>query len=170
MDRFGLACVFDPTRDQLDSSAGPPISPRRVATTAGLPGPSTWQGFIHYALGELDEAIDHYERARHSFSDALNVARLAGDVKSEGEMSAWRAAPGHGRAGPRRRRPTRCCSRLVRPGAGVKRTHRQRSKPAVGSAYTLACKGAVLGDLGRFQSVQHASTKRSTRSMPATLQ
>jgi hypothetical protein len=39
---------------------------------------------------------------------------------------------------------------LLDESLAVKRRHRHSGRPAVGSAYALACKGAVLGHLGRF--------------------
>jgi class 3 adenylate cyclase/tetratricopeptide (TPR) repeat protein len=149
--RFGLACVFDPTRDQLDVF-------RRATNLALARGDHRrmaraeyWQGFIHYTLGELDDAIDHYERARRHSVDALNAARLTGDVQCEGEMSVLAvqllATVGQARAAAGQHD---VALGLFDQALSVKRAHRQRSKPAVGSAYTLACKGAVLGDLGRF--------------------
>ncbi len=151
VNQFGLACVFDPTRDQLAVF-------RRATDLAHARGDHRrmaraeyWQGFIHYALGELREAIDHYERARPHSLDALNTARLTGDAPCEKEMGALAvqllATVGQARAAAGQHD---VALGLFDEALAGKRPHRQPSKAAVGSAYTLACKGAVLGDLGRF--------------------
>ena len=69
--RLGLACVYDPARDQL------PIFLRAVelaearADDAALTRAEYWLGYINYALGELSAAIYHCEKARQYCARAL---------------------------------------------------------------------------------------------------
>ena len=50
---------------------------------------------------------------------------------------------------------------LLDESLAVKQRHRRSGRPAIGSAYALACKGAVLGDIGRFNDHTSVSMKRS---------
>ena len=69
--RLGLACVYDPARDQL------PIFLRAVelaqarADDASLARADHWLGYINYGLGELSAAIHHCEAAHRYCARAL---------------------------------------------------------------------------------------------------
>ena len=149
--RFGLACVFDPTRDHLRLFHRAADQARARGDEAGMARAEYWIGFIHYALGDALDAILHYELARHYCARALDVARIADDEPRILEMEALavqlRATIGQARAAAGQ--PEAALS-LLDGALAVKRRHRRTANPAVGSAYALACKGAVLGDVGRF--------------------
>jgi len=137
VQRFGMACIFDPAKDQLD------VLHRAVelATThddaAGIAGAEYWLGYINYGLGESRAAIHHCERA-------LAAATRAGDDPLIAQILA---ALGQARAA--------ACSYdqaivLLDEAIGIRRRQRSGSRPAIGSAYSLACKASVLGDRGSF--------------------
>jgi len=136
--RLATACVFDPSREQLE------VFGRAVALAAAnddahaAANAEYWLGYINYALGEAQIAIRHFESAQVK-ADALGDAPLAAQL---------RATLGQAKAA--------VCDydaalELFDAALSMKRLHRSSSRPPVGSAYTLACKAAVLGDRGRFQ-------------------
>lgn len=135
--RFGLAGVFDPSRDQL------PVFVRAVERAAArrdkaaLAWAEYWLGYINYGLGEAGAAIDHCLRALEA-AVGLDDDRLVVQI---------RATLGQARAAV-------CDYRgallLLDEAIEVKRRHRTGGRPSVGFAYSLACKAFTLGDLGRF--------------------
>lgn len=136
--RLATACVFDPAREPLQVF-------RRAVSLAvahndenAAANAEYWLGYIHYALGEAQIAIHHFERAQAK-ADALGISPLATQL---------RATLGQARAA--------ACDydaalELFDAALSTKRQHHSPSRPSVGSAYTLACKAAVLGDRGRFE-------------------
>jgi class 3 adenylate cyclase/tetratricopeptide (TPR) repeat protein len=149
--RFGLACVFDPTRDQLALFTRASALAQARADETGLARAEYWLGFIHYALGDPGDAVEHYERARAHCARALDAAQDAGEQARAVEMQALGvqllATIGQARASAGQ---PEIALQLLDAALGVKRRHRRSEHPAVGSAYALACKGAVLGHVGRF--------------------
>ena len=136
--RFGLAGVFDPSRDQL------PIFERAVERAgqrrdeAALAWAEYWLGYINYALGEISDAIRHCERG------------LAAACRVEDDPLAVqiRATLGQARAAAADYDEALA---LLDEAIAVKRRHRTGAKPPIGFAYSLSCKGFALGDLGRFR-------------------
>lgn len=135
--RLATACVFDPSREQLE------VFGRAVALAAAhddagaAANAEYWLGYINYALGEAHVAIRHFESALAK-ADALGVIPLAAQLRATlGQAKA--AACDYPAA-----------LELFDAALSIKRQHHSASRPSVGSAYTLACKAAVLGDLGRF--------------------
>ncbi len=139
--RFGLVCVFDPSREQLD------VLRRAIALAAGhhdeaaLARAEYWLGYVNYALGESRVAIHHLERA-------LEAAGRAGDdaliVQVRATLGQARAAAGDYEQ----------ALALLDGAIAVRRSRRTSARPAVGFSYTLACKAAVLGDRGQFAQAQ----------------
>ncbi len=149
--RFGLACVFDPTRDRLqifDRAAA--LATERV-DHSGRARAEYWIGFIRYALGEPKNAIQHYELARSCCAQAIRDADVESDRERILEMQALSvqllATMGQARAAAGEHDAALA---LLDESLAVKQKHRRSGRPAIGSAYALACKGAVLGDIGRF--------------------
>ncbi len=153
--RLGLACAFDPSRSHLTLFERAVELSRERGDHEGVARAEYWLGFIQYALGDNADAIRHYERALESCDKAAELARALDDsiaIRQLARLSvqlvatvgqALAAAGEHDRALP-----------LFDRALAVKRHHRRPSSPAVGLAYTLACKGAALGDLGRFEEAQ----------------
>jgi class 3 adenylate cyclase/tetratricopeptide (TPR) repeat protein len=136
-ERLGLACVFDPAREDVA------IFERAVSLATGrreqgaIARAHYWLGYIHYALGESGPAIRHCETA-------LAAARLFGAdplvVQISATLGQVRAAVCDYDA----------ALALLDEAIFIKRSHRSGTRPAVGLAYTLACKGSILGDRGHF--------------------
>jgi tetratricopeptide (TPR) repeat protein len=149
--RLGLACVFDPARSHLPVFTRAVDRAREQGDPEGMARAEYWLGFFHYALGDNDDAICHYERAIEYCTDAAAAADAGHDPRALKELSALRVqlmatiGQARGAAGEHD-----AALQLFDQALLVKRHHRRRSSPAVGSAYTLACRGATLGDLGRF--------------------
>jgi class 3 adenylate cyclase/tetratricopeptide (TPR) repeat protein len=137
VQRLGLASVFAPARDQL------PYFERAVALAASRVDNGAharalyWLGYIHYALGESRAASRHLGRA-------LQLALGLGDdplvVQIRSTLGQAKAAACEYRG----------ALRLLDEAIEVKRRHRTGARPAIGLAYSLACKAFVLADLGRF--------------------
>ncbi|CAN5138986.1 hypothetical protein BH11PSE10_BH11PSE10_20360 [soil metagenome] len=135
--RLGLACVFNPSRADL------PLFQRAVALAeaCGEPGllahATYWLSYIHYALGDALLAVGHAERAlllaQEVGNDRLSVQVLA----TLGQARV--AAAQYASALP-----------LLEQAIEIKRAHRSGRGAAVGLAYSLTCKGSLLGDQGEF--------------------
>ena len=142
--RLALCCVFDPSRDQLE------ILQRAVefATArndrSAMARAEYWVGYITYALGESGTATDHLETA-------LVLAREVGDAPLVFQIRAV-LGQASAAAGDYDRSLA-----LLDEAIGAKRersaapNYRKSGRPAVGLAYSLACRAAVLGDRGQFE-------------------
>lgn len=150
VSRFGLACVFDPSTEHFPLFVRAAELATAHGDSAGLARAEYWSGFIRYAMGDTGPALQHYERANHSCLLALDTAREAGATDAILEMESLRvqlqAAIGQALAAAGHHHQA---LDLLDQALNVKRRHRT-GRPAVGSAYALACKGAVLGELGQF--------------------
>jgi tetratricopeptide (TPR) repeat protein len=133
-----LAGVFDPSREQLE------VLRRAVNLAAAhhdedaMARAEYWAGYIYYALGESGQALAHLEVA-------LERAQRVGDVPLVTQIRATlgqtcAAACEYDRA-----------IVLLDGAAAAKRRRTGSNRPAVGFAYTLACKASVLGDRGLFE-------------------
>ena len=153
--RLGLACVFDPSRRHLTLFERAVELSHERGDHEGVARAEYWLGFFRYALGDNADAIHHYERAVESCDKAAEVARALDDSSATRQLAALSvqlvATVGQARAAAGEHD---LALRLFDQALAVKRHHRRQSSPAVGLAYTLACKGAALGDLGRFEEAQ----------------
>jgi class 3 adenylate cyclase/tetratricopeptide (TPR) repeat protein len=137
VQRFGMACIFDPAKDQLEVLHRAVELASAHDDPAGMASAEYWLGYINYGLGESRAAIDHCERA-------LSAAGRAGDDALTVQILA---TLGQARAA--------ACSydqalELLDQAIAIRRRQRSASRPAIGSAYSLACKASVLGDRGSF--------------------
>lgn len=135
--RLGLACVFDASRDELKVFRRAVELAEASGDLATMARAEYWLGYISYALGDSRPALYHCERA-------LRVARRAGDDPLAVQI---RATLGQVRAA--------VCDydlslELLDEAILIKRRHRTGARPAVGFAYSLACKAQILGDRGLF--------------------
>jgi class 3 adenylate cyclase/tetratricopeptide (TPR) repeat protein len=142
--RLALCCVFDPSREQLE------VLQRAVelATSRGdlnaMARAEYWVGYVTYALGQSGTAISHLETAL-AHAKQVGDASLAAQIGAVlGQASA--AAGDYGRS-----------LALLDEAIAAKRertsapTYRKSGRPAVGLAYSLACRAAVMGDRGQFE-------------------
>jgi class 3 adenylate cyclase/tetratricopeptide (TPR) repeat protein len=135
--RLAAACIFDPSREQL------PVFRRAVELAAALddmPAVATghyWLGYIQYGLGDCGLAVAPLEQA---LACALETGDKGLAMRTKATLGqAHAAACDYGRALP-----------LLEEAIASKRPRERGSYTAVGYGYTMACRGAVLGDLGRF--------------------
>jgi tetratricopeptide (TPR) repeat protein len=135
--RLGLACVFNPSRSDL------PLFQRALALAeasgdiATIAQATYWLGYLQYALGDARQAVKRSEQALLAAGQAGND-RLAVQVRATlGQAMA--AAAQYGPA-----------LTLLDEAIAIKRAHRSGAGQAVGLAYSLATRGAVLGDRGNF--------------------
>ncbi|CAN5457751.1 hypothetical protein BH11PSE9_BH11PSE9_16350 [soil metagenome] len=142
--KLGMACVFDP----LGLADGVAIFERGVALARQSGDEDTiaraeyWLGYICYAKGMARQATRHCETSLE-MSNRIGDARLATQVRATlGQVLLSACDYEHA---------------LVLFDEAID-GKRQQSKPgssiAVGSAYTLACKGYLLGDRGLFAQAE----------------
>ena len=135
--RLGLACVFNPSRSDL------PLFHRALALAqangdvALVAQASYWLGYFHYALGDVSDAVDWSEQA-------LAAAQRAGNDRLAVQV---RAVLGQALAAAAQYAPA---LEILDEVIAIKRAHRSGAGQAVGLAYSLATRGAALGDRGRF--------------------
>jgi tetratricopeptide (TPR) repeat protein len=138
--KLGMICIFDP----LSASEDLPIFERAVELAQFLNDGTSivraryWLGYMCYGFGRFREGVAH---ARH----ALEGARALGDFRLAAQIEATLGQI-----------LTATCQyeesiALMDGALNAKQRHGRRNGGlAVGSAYTLACKGSVLADRGDF--------------------
>jgi len=141
--RFGMACVFDASRADLRVLRHAAGLARQSGDAALIARADYWLAYVSYALGEARNGLRHGESglaaAEAAGGDAALLAQLRGTL---GQLRA--AAADYGPAlglldeAIAKQRPRQA---TAKPG-----------RPAVGLAYSLACRGYVLGDQGQFQA------------------
>ncbi|WP_083748531.1 adenylate/guanylate cyclase domain-containing protein [Pelomonas sp. KK5] len=142
--RFGMACVFDASRADLRVLQHAAELARSSEDPALIGRAEYWLGYVSYALGEAREGLPHCERglsAAERVADAGLVAQLRGTL---GQLLA--AAADY--------KPALTLldeAILLQADQG-----RRPGRLAIGLVYSLACRGQVLGDMGRFAEAQAA--------------
>lgn len=135
--KFGWVSVFDPLPDQLDVFQRGLMLAEIHHDHEGMAKTQHWLGYLHYALGDSVHAIPHcelaLERASKLGAKALQVETTALLGQAKGAAAEYDNA-----------------LQLLDRALHAKQQHKQNNRPSVGSAYSLACKGAVLGDQGLF--------------------
>lgn len=141
---LGMTCIFDPLalpdvlptfRRCLDRSLA--LADQELAARSAY-----WLGHISFGLGQSRSAVRHLR-------DALRMATDAGDARLAAQIEATlgqtlAAAGDYAAALQLMDRALLSKQRSARKGGGV----------AVGSAFTLASKGGLLGDRGDFTEAQ----------------
>jgi tetratricopeptide (TPR) repeat protein len=144
VQKLGMPCVFDP----LGLADGVTLFERGVALARQSENHETiarteyWLGYICYAKGLAREATVHCE-ASLDLSLRIGDERLAAQVRATlGQVLT--SACEYERALGLLDTAIDSKRKQSRPGSSV----------AVGSAYTLACKGCLLGDRGLFAQAE----------------
>lgn len=140
-NKLGMTCIFDPLSLGDDLS----LFERAVALARTLHDPNTlaraqyWLGYMCYGFGRFREGVTHARQA-------LDGARASGDHRLAAQIEATlgqilTATCQYEEAIP-----------LMDMAVSAKQ-HRSRrgGSIAIGSAYTLACKGGALADRGDFK-------------------
>ncbi|HJV70330.1 ATP-binding protein [Ideonella sp.] len=139
-EKLGMACVFDPLAlgDGLGLFERGLALARAGGSVPAIARAEYWMGYLLYARGIARPSRVHCE-ASLALAAELGDERLAAQVRATlGQV--LHAAGDYARALPLLDSAIDSKRRQRRPGSSV----------AVGSAYALACKGALLGDQGRF--------------------
>jgi class 3 adenylate cyclase/tetratricopeptide (TPR) repeat protein len=136
--RLALACVFDPSRDQLEVLQRAVVLATARQDQRALARAEYWVGNINYALGDLAYATSRLETA-------LAHATVVGDEPLAVHIQAvlgqaCAAAAEYDKS-----------LVLLDEAISIKRQFRKSGRPAVALAYSLACKASVLGDRGLFE-------------------
>jgi len=155
--RFGFACVYDPDLEHL------PILQRAVDLAAArgddnaLARTQYWLGYMYYALGKLGLGIEHLQRAQDSCVRAMKrlLANGSADAAVELDAHAVQVLAVLGQARGAAGEFEGVLDQLDE-AIEIKRRHRRGTRPALGSAYAFACRGAVLGNFGRFREAHES--------------
>jgi class 3 adenylate cyclase/tetratricopeptide (TPR) repeat protein len=139
-EKLGMACVFDPLAlgDGVGLFERGLALARHAGSTRAIARSEYWIGYLLYARGLAGPAQSHCEAS-------LALAQESGDERLAAQVRATLGEVLH----------TACDYQAALPllDAAIDSKRRQRrpgGSVAVGSAYALACKGALLGDTGRF--------------------
>jgi class 3 adenylate cyclase/tetratricopeptide (TPR) repeat protein len=137
VQRLAFACVFDPSPEPVEALQRAAQLATEHDDRPAIAQLEYWLGYIRYAMGESGEAMRHLDAALACARD-LRDDRLVRRIHATlGQASA--AACDYDRS-----------LALLDEAISQKRQRSASNKPAVGFAYTLACKGSVLGDRGEF--------------------
>jgi class 3 adenylate cyclase/tetratricopeptide (TPR) repeat protein len=134
--RLGFVCVFDPLRSDLPVFDRAVAHAQRAGDGPGLAYAEYWRAYLHYALGDLQVSVRHFDQARQ-------VVERIDDPHLSAQLRAT-----HGQA-------LSAAADYPAALALLDATHTtgpmtaQAGNPS-GRAFSLACKASVLGDLGRF--------------------
>ncbi len=139
--KLGMAAVFDP----LALSDGLSLFERAVALAGTLSDADAlaraeyWLGYVCYARGATRRAVLHCGRAA-VLAQRIGDRRLLTQIEATLGQVLFSAG-----------RYDDALLRLDAALDGKRQQARPGSGVAIGSAYTLACKGALLGDRGQFE-------------------
>lgn len=139
VERLAMVCMFEPERSQIALAERAVALAQRYGDLQRVARARHWLGCVHYALGEPRQAIVHGERALRDAEQAGDDPLAIQVVASLGEA--------HTAAGQYQR-----AALLLDRAIAVKRSHRSGRRTNVGLAYSLVCRGVVLGDHGRFDA------------------
>jgi tetratricopeptide (TPR) repeat protein len=151
-NKLGMACIFDPL--SLSNDVGvferAVTLARTLGDTNALARAHYWLGYMCYGFGQFREAAVHARRA-------LATAREAGDLRLAAQIEATlgqilAATCEYDEAIALLDSAVSAKQQRSRPGGGV----------AIGSAYALSCKAALLADRGDFDTA-HACFDEATR-------
>jgi tetratricopeptide (TPR) repeat protein len=142
--KLGMACVFD----ALSLASGVATFERAVALARQtgeldvIARAEYWLGYICYAKGMPDQAAAHCVESL-AMASAIRNERLSAQVRATlGQVMV--SSADYDDALPL----------LDDALSGKRRSAKVGSSMAVGSAYTLSCKGCLLGDRGEFALAQ----------------
>jgi tetratricopeptide (TPR) repeat protein len=137
VQRLALACVFDPSRNQLEFLRRAVALATAHEDQRALARAEYWVGYIHYALGEQAYATRHLETA-------LACATVVGDEPLAVHI---RAVLGQACAAAGEYDKSLL---LLDEAILIRRQFRKPGRPPIELAFSLACKASVLGDRGLF--------------------
>ncbi|MCV2370426.1 adenylate/guanylate cyclase domain-containing protein [Roseateles oligotrophus] len=141
--RFGVACVFDASRADLRVLQHAVQLAEKIGDATLIARADYWLGYASYALGEVRAGLLHCASglAAAQCNGEENVALIAQLHGAQGQLLAAAAAYPEAL--------TRLDEAIVFLRA-LRQTTAPPTRPAVGLAYSLACRAYVLGDQGHF--------------------
>lgn len=156
-NKLGMACIFDVLAmpDSLPIFERALLRSREAADEGVSARAHYWLGYMCFGHGRFRRAAEHCRQALH-LANLIADRRLAAQVAATlgqvlGATSQYDEALEH----------------LTR-ALNAKQGHiRSGSSLAVGSAFTLACRGGALGDRGEFTAA-HAAFKEAHTLLGAT--
>lgn len=138
--KLGMTCIFDPLGlgDDISVFVKAVARARELDDTQVSARAQYWLGYMCYGFGRFREGVEHAREALRLALDA-NDSRLAAQIEATlGQILAANCDYDEAIA-------------LMDKAVGAKRQGRRGGGGiAIGSAYTLACKGSVLADRGDF--------------------
>ena len=141
--RFGVACVFDPSRADLRVLQHAVHLAQQIGSADLIARADYWLGYASYALGEVPNGLLHCARGlaaaqQQGDGNAALIAQLHG---VQGQLLAAAAAY------------PEALTRLDETIAFFRPLSlASTARPAVGLAYSLSCRAYVLGDQGQFEA------------------
>lgn len=132
--RLGFVCVFDPLRADLPRFDRAIARATEERDRSGLAYAHYWRAYLLYALGDLKSAVRAFDLS-HAAAAEVQDPLLHAQLRSTRGQALAAAADYSGALS------------LLEETA---RLPAQGSGSASGLAFTLACRGSVLGDMGRF--------------------
>jgi class 3 adenylate cyclase/tetratricopeptide (TPR) repeat protein len=139
--KWAATCVFSPDREQLEIMRRAAQYAERLSHPNVVAHAQYWVGWLHYALGEQERAIQHCERA-------LPLAEQAGNQRLHAQLLA-NLGQSHAAAGEYERGLA-----LLGEAVALKRRLAARSarrEAPVGFCYALGCQAMIHADRGDFE-------------------
>ncbi|MEJ8845659.1 ATP-binding protein [Variovorax rhizosphaerae] len=134
---LGRVCVFDPVRSELALYVRALELAERYGDMATIGRAHHWLGYISYGLGDGRAAVAHCERALVEARATQDAKLMVQVVAALGE--AHQAAANYDRS-----------LALLDEAIAVKKRHRSGQHLNVGLAFSLSCRGYLVGDRGQF--------------------
>ena len=139
--RLALVCVFDPSLEHLGILLRAIELAIKFDDERARGHAEYWVGYVYYGLGNFREATRYLENGleRAKKVDDASLIKWCGATLGQ----AYAAASKYSQS-----------LELLDEAIDAKRQRKRSNRPAVGYAYTLACKASVLGDRGRFDEAE----------------
>ena len=139
--QYGLACIVDPSWEQVDVLQNAVLWTTRFQDNEGLAGSSYWLASLYYGLGEPIRALRYLENAKQLASKLID-ARLHTQIEaSSGQFLAAAADYEQGY--------TQLATAI---STKLKNRSGHRASPAL--AYAVSCRAFALADQGAFADAE----------------
>ncbi len=135
--QYALACSYSPDKEQIETLTYVLHRARNNSLVEQVCKIEYWLGWIHYALGNLQESINYYQLALEGAGYNNNLKLLTQIHVTLGQSFA--AAGQYQNA-----------EEYLRKGLSIKKQHPSTTNLPIGSAYGQACLAMVVTDKGDF--------------------
>ena len=137
--KFGRACVVDPSRDQSEILVNAVLFAENLSDKRAIAWSEYWLGCNYYGLGLPYLSLKHFKRS-FEVSKTLDLGKLRTQLLAN-LGQAYASACEYETA-----------YELLDEAIEVKQTNRSGTRPSPGLAYALSSKGYALGEQGRFEA------------------